>query len=51
MNEERGPSIDGLDGLVVFLLYYNIFFTIILIAYVMLRTQLRLCQLSSGCVN
>ena len=35
MNEERGPPIGGLDSLVVFLLYYNNFFTIILIAYVM----------------
>jgi len=35
MNEERGPPIGGLDSLVVFLLYYNIFFTMILIDYVM----------------
>ena len=34
MNEERGPPIGGPDSLVVFLLYYNILFTIILIAYV-----------------
>ena len=26
MNEERGPPIGGLDSLVVFLLYYNIFY-------------------------
>ena len=32
--EKRGPPIGGLDSLVVSLLYYNIFFTIILIAYV-----------------
>ena len=34
MNEERGSPIGGLDSLVVLLLYYSIFFTIILIAYV-----------------
>jgi len=33
MNEERGPPIGGLNSLVVFLLYHNIFFTIILLAY------------------
>jgi len=26
MNEKHGPPIGGLEGLVVFLLYYNIFY-------------------------
>jgi len=42
MNEERGPPIGGLDSLVVFLLYYNIFYN---------NINCLCYKLSCGCVS